>query len=86
MRKAIALVVGVALSWVMAAPAFADCASELKAAEAMAMKLTDAKQKAEVEKHITMAKTELTAKNEKACTEHVEQANMAAKTKPDMKP
>jgi uncharacterized protein HemY len=86
MRKTIVVACALALSGIVAAPAFADCQTDLKAAEDTAAKITDVKQKAEVEKHITMAKSELAAKNEKACAEHITAANAAAKTKPEMKP
>jgi hypothetical protein len=86
MRKTIVVACALALSGIAATSAFADCQTELKAAEDTAAKITDVKQKAEVQKHITAAKSELAAMNEKACLEHVAEANAAAKTKPGMKP
>ena len=86
MRKAIALASAVVLGGVLGAPAFADCQADIKTTEDAAAKITNVKQKTEVEKHITMAKSELAKANEKACSEHVAAANAAAKSKPDMKP
>lgn len=86
MRKTIVLACALALGGVIAAPAFADCQTDLKATEDAAAKITDAKQKSEVEKHITLAKSALAAANEKSCGEHVAAANAALKAKPGMKP
>ena len=84
MRKTMVLACALALSGIVAAPAFADCKADLKAAQDTAAKITDAKQKAEVDKHLTEASKELAAMNEKGCAEHVAAANAAAK--PKMKP
>ena len=86
MRKTMVLACVLALSGGVAAPAFAGCEADLKAAEEATAKVADAKQKAEAEKHIAMAKSELATANEKACAEHVAAANAALKTKPGMKP
>ena len=86
MRNTTVLACVLALSGIVAAPAFADCQADLKAAEDATAKVTDATQKAEAEKHLSTAKTELAASNEKACSEHVAMANAAIKAKPAMKP
>jgi hypothetical protein len=86
MRKTVVLACALALSGVIAAPAFAGCETDLKAVEDQAAKITDVKQKAEAEKHITEAKSELAAANEKACAEHVAAAKSAITAKPGMKP
>ncbi|MEO8225527.1 MAG: hypothetical protein ABI661_12050 [Gammaproteobacteria bacterium] len=86
MRQTVVLVCALALGGVVATPAFAGCDTDLIATEDAAAKITDVKQKAEAEKHIAMAKSELAAANEKACGEHVAAANAALKTKPGMKP
>ena len=85
MRRTVVLACALVLSGVVAAPAFADCATDLKAAQDAAAKITNASQKAEAEKHIAQAKTELTAANEKACEEHVAAVNAALTMKPAMK-
>lgn len=86
MRQTLVLACVLALGGVVAAPAFAGCEAELKAAEDATAKITDVTQKAEAEKHIAMARSELAAANEKACGEHVAAANAALKTKPVLKP
>lgn len=85
MRKTLVFACALALGGIAAGPALADCQSEITAAEAAAAKTTDAKAKAEAEKHIAMAKEELSKDNEKACTEHMASANKALKIKPAMK-
>ena len=77
MRRTIVLACAVALGGLAAAPAFADCQTDIKTAEAAAMKVTDAKQKAEAQNHIAEAKAELAKMNEKACSMHVDAANKA---------
>ena len=79
MRKTTVLACLLALSGMAAAPVFADCQADVKTTEDAAMKVTDAKQKAEAEKHIDMAKAELAKSNEKACSEHIAAANAALK-------
>ena len=86
MRKTMVFACALALGGMAAVPAFADCQTDLTAAEAAAAKVTDAKQKAEAEKHISAAKDELAKANEKACAEHVKEANKALKITPAMKP
>ncbi len=86
MRKTTVLACVLALSGVVAAPAYAGCEADVKAAEAAIAQVTDAKQKADAEQHIAMAKSELAAMNEKACSDHVAAANAAANAKPAMKP
>ncbi len=86
MRQTVVLACVLALSGGVAAPAFADCETDLKAAETAITTATDAKQKAEAEKHISLAKSDLATANEKSCAEHVAQANAALKIKPAMKP
>ena len=79
MRKTLTLVCVLALSGVGAAPAFADCAADVKAAEAAAAKATDATKKAEAEKHISEAKSHLAMGHEDVCEQHVAMANAALK-------
>ena len=86
MRKTTVLACALTLSGLVAAPAFAGCETDLKAAEAAAAQATDAAQKADAEMHITAAKSELKAANEKACAEHVAAANAALKIKAEKKP
>ena len=86
MRKITVFACTLALSSVVALPAFADCQADLTAAEAAAAKVTDASQKADAEKHLTMARSELAKSNEMACSQHVAAANAALKIKPAMKP
>ena len=84
MRKTIVLACALALGGMAAVPAFADCQTDIKAAEDAAVKVTDAKQQAEAQKHLAMAKSELAKANEKACAQHVTEANNAI-MKPAMK-
>jgi hypothetical protein len=79
MRKTIVLACALALGGIAAAPAFADCQSDIKSAEEATAKATDAKQKAEAQRHIDMAKSELSKANEKACSEHATAAKAALK-------
>ena len=85
MRKTTVLACVLALGGLTAAPVFADCQADIKTAEEAAMKVTDAKQKADAESHLSMAKDEAAKMNEKACSEHVAAANAAIKAKPAMK-
>ena len=79
MRKAIVVACALALGGMAAAPAFADCQADIKTAQDATMKVTDAKQQAEAQKHLDAAKTELSKMNEKACAQHVAEANKALK-------
>jgi hypothetical protein len=79
MRKTIVLACALALGGIAATPAFADCQEDIKSTEEATAKTTDAKQKAEAQKHIDLAKAELDKANEKACTEHVTAAKTALK-------
>lgn len=79
MRRLLTLVCVLALSGVVAAPAFADCAASVKAAEAAAANASDAAKKAEAEKHIAEAKSHLAMGHEEVCEQHVAQANAALK-------
>ena len=79
MRKPLALVCVLALSGVVAVPAFADCAADVKAAEAAAAKATDGMKKADAEKHIAEAKSHLAMGHEAVCEQHVAAANAALK-------
>ena len=79
MRKTLVLTCALAVGGMAAMPAFADCQADIKAAEEAVAKVTDAKQKAEVQMHIDAAKSELAKSNEKACSKHVTEANAAMK-------
>jgi hypothetical protein len=79
MRKTMTFICVLALSGVGAAPAFADCAADVKAAEAAAAKTTDATKKAAAEKHIAEAKSHLAMGHEDVCEKHVAEANAALK-------
>jgi hypothetical protein len=82
MRKTTLLACVVALGGMAATPVLADCRADIKAAEDAALKVADAKQKAEADSHISMARDELAKANEKACSEHVAAAKAALKAKP----
>jgi hypothetical protein len=79
MRKSTALACVLALSGLAAAPAFADCAADVKAASEAAAKATDATKKADAEKHIAEAKSHLAMGHEDVCEQHVAAANAALK-------
>ncbi len=79
MRKTLAFICVLALSGIVAVPAFADCAADVKAAEAAAGETTDAMKKAEAEKHIAEAKSHLAMGHEDVCAQHVAAANAALK-------
>jgi len=79
MHRTLAFACTVALSSVFAGPAFADCAADVKAAEAAASEATDAAKKAEAEKHIAEAKSHLAMGHEDVCEQHVAAANAALK-------
>ena len=79
MPKIPALTCMLALSGIVAVPAFADCAADVKAAEAAAAAASDAAKKAEAEKHIAEAKSHLAMGHEDVCAQHVAQANAALK-------
>lgn len=85
MHKSTILACVVALGGLMAAPVFADCQADIKAAEDAAMKTADAKQKASAEGHLSMAKEELAKGNEKACAKHAAEASAAVAAKPASK-
>ncbi len=79
MRNSIAFACAIALSGLVAAPAFADCAADVKAASEAAAKAADATKKAAAEKHIAEAKSHLAMGHEDVCEQHVAQANAALK-------
>ena len=79
MRKSLTLVCVLALGGAGIAPAFADCAADVQAAEASAAKATDATKKADAEKHIAEAKSHLAMGHEDVCEQHVAMANAALK-------
>ena len=83
MKTTTKIVFASALAVSVAAPAFADCQADIKTAEEAAAKITDAKQQAEAQKHLDAAKSELAKANEKACSQHVAEANKSLK--PTMK-
>lgn len=85
MHKSMIFACVIALGGLAAAPAFADCQAGIKAAEDAAAKATDAKEKAAAEGHLRMAKEALAKAGEKACEEHLTEANAALKAKPAMK-
>ncbi len=85
MRKTMMFACVMALAGLTAAPAFADCQTEIKAAEDAAMNATNAKQKADAEGHLRMAKAELAKGNEKSCSQHAAEASAALKAKPATK-
>jgi hypothetical protein len=65
----------------IAGPAFADCASEVKMAEANVMKVTDAKAKEMAMKELAMAKKAMMDKKEADCVKSAKMANDAAMMK-----
>ncbi|MDP2323169.1 MAG: hypothetical protein Q8N51_03970 [Gammaproteobacteria bacterium] len=79
MRNSLTLLCVLALSGVVATPAFADCAASVKTAEAAAAAASDAAKKAEAEKHIAEAKSHLAMGHEDVCEQHVAEANAALK-------
>lgn len=72
----LAVLVGLGLA---SAPAFADCATDLKKAREIVAKVTDTKKKEMATKELGVAETALKAKNEKDCTASVLNANAAIK-------
>lgn len=68
-----------------AAPALADCASEVKAAEMAVMKVSDAKQKQMAMKDLDMAKKAMAGKMEADCVKSAKMASDAAMMKDGMK-
>jgi hypothetical protein len=68
-----------------AAPAFADCASELKSAEMAVMKVTDMKTKEMAIKDLDMAKKAMMDKKEADCIKASKMAHDAAMMKGGMK-
>ena len=79
MRRSLIIVCVLALTGAGIAPALADCAADVKAAEAAAGKATDATKKAAAEKHIAEAKSHLAMGHEDVCEQHVAMANAALK-------
>jgi hypothetical protein len=79
MRRTPAFICVLALSGIAAAPALADCAADVKAAEVAAAEATDASKKAEADKHIAEAKSHLAMGHEEVCAQHVAEANAALK-------
>ncbi len=71
----------VALLAFAATPALADCASEVKMAEANVMKVTDAKAKEMAMKELGMAKKAMMEKKEADCVKSAKMANDAAMMK-----
>jgi signal transduction histidine kinase len=65
----------------IAGPAFADCASEVKMAEANVMKVTDMKAKEMAMKELEMAKKAMMDKKEAECMKAAKMANDAAMMK-----
>ena len=79
MPKTMLFACALALSGLIAAPAFADCKADITTAEAVAAKVTDAAQKADADKHIAEAKSHLAMGHEDVCEQHVSAANAALK-------
>jgi hypothetical protein len=64
-----------------ATPAFADCAADVKMAEANVMKVTDMKAKEMAMKELAMAKKAMMDKKEAECMKAAKMANDAAMMK-----
>jgi len=79
MRTSATLACLIAAASLAAAPVYAGCADDVKAAEAAAAKATDAAKKADAEKHIAEAKSHLDMGHEDVCKQHVDAANAALK-------
>jgi hypothetical protein len=77
MHRTLVMAGVLALGGMAAAPAFADCAADVQAAEAAAAAATDATKKAEADKHIAEAKSHLAMGHEDVCAQHVAAANAA---------
>ncbi len=71
----------VAILGFAATPAFADCASDVKMAEANVMKVTDMKAKEMAMKELDMAKKAMMDKKEADCVKSAKMANDAAMMK-----
>ena len=72
-----------AIALLAAAPAFADCASEVKNAEMAVMKVTDMKTKDMVMKDLAMAKKAMMEKKEADCVKSAKMASDHAMMKSD---
>lgn len=79
MTKTILLATCVSALLFAAAPAFADCAADMKTAQDMAMKATDAAKKDAAMKEMTMATDSMGKKDEAGCQMHVDGAMKALK-------
>jgi hypothetical protein len=77
MRKSIFAAI-VPLALLLAAPAFADCAGDVKQAESAVMGAKDAQQKAMAMKELDMAKKAMADKMDKECMSHAKMATDAA--------
>ncbi len=82
--KKISLAAAIALSC-FAAPAFADCATDVKSAETAVMGVKDMKQKEKAMKELDMAKKAMASKMDKECMAHAKMASDGAMMKDGMK-
>ncbi len=62
-----------------AAPAFADCATDMKTTNELVIKATDSAKKTEAQKHMVLANEKMAAKNEAGCMTHIGDAAKALK-------
>jgi hypothetical protein len=76
--KSIFFAVAIAALGLMATPAFADCAADLKDAEMAVAKVRDVNQKKMAMTHIDLAKKAMLAKKEAECSKEVMKANDVA--------
>ena len=79
------LLAALALTISVAAPALADCASDVKAAEKAVMEVKDMKQKETAMKDLEMAKKAMMEKKDAECMKSAEMANEMAKKNSMMK-
>jgi hypothetical protein len=77
MMKTVLLATSVSALLLAAAPAFADCAADMKTTQDMAMKVTDAAKKDAAMKEMAMATDAMTKKDDAACKMHTDAAMKA---------
>jgi hypothetical protein len=81
MHKLVASAVAAAFMGVLAAPAMANCSTDIAKVEPVIMKVSNATKKANAEKDIAKARDAMAKKNEKQCMQYLTDAKKAAGVK-----
>ena len=79
MMKSLLSTAAIAALLIGVAPAYADCASDIKTTDELVGKITDSTKKTAAMKHMVLAREKMTAKDEAGCKTHLDEAMKAGK-------